>query len=225
MSDSFTRKYEPKCHCCAFCRAYPEAGEQLEAWLVMERDISWIAKFYNDHEWWKDKHKPFNYNKLYKHKKNHLPARAELMNEAAKRSLSGNITIEQSVLETLGTVNALKAVGMGKVSRGEIEVNSLSQLLNVMEIEHKMLGGDKIQIIQQGSQGLQMPTEILMSLVEVMSRFVKPADRMDFRKQLDEVVFPKLVESLTGQKLPDHEPEPVVESKQIEAPKDGEIDD
>ncbi len=46
MSDGFTRKYEPKCHVCQFCRSETEAGEQLEAWLVMERDINWIAKFY-----------------------------------------------------------------------------------------------------------------------------------------------------------------------------------
>lgn len=95
----------------------------------------------------------------------------------------------------LNTLIAVRIVDGGgnytssRIVTGEIGVRNIGDLLRVMDVENKLLGGDKIEI-KIGQEGMSIPPEILMKLKGIMGRFVDPHEMEAFREAMDAELFP-----------------------------------
>lgn len=79
---------------------------------------------------------------LWRHRKNHLGmeqfAKSMLMESyAAERGMNVE-EVGEFVLDSLGALKAMKALGLQKVGRGEIEVNNISELLAVVKLDAEL---------------------------------------------------------------------------------------
>ncbi len=201
-----SRRFEARCHLCQFIQAEPEFGNLLEAQLIDPNyDNYQVTDFFNkrfgqihwtdDHGqemWeWKPDWKPFDLKKVRTHLAKHVTDLQEVVKRARERGLTGNITLEKNVMNMLIVTDALLETGTQKVMTGNIQIDSLNDLLKVMEIQHKFLGGDKVEIKIGGSGGLNIPPQFIMSMFNVMGKFVDPHMQQEFRKALDDQVFPE----------------------------------
>lgn len=193
----YERRYEGRCHLCQFVRENPEMGELLEA-RILDRltDDQEVANYFNDRfDFFKEKKgshsKLLDLKKIRTHKAKHLSNHQEIYARAQQKGLTGNITLERSVMDQLTVLEALEDAGSNRVAQGDIKVDSLSDLLRVYEYKSKLLGGDKIEIKVGGQGGLNIPPQLLTSIVGVMQRFVSPHQQVEFRQALDSEVFPE----------------------------------
>ncbi len=201
----YDRRFEGRCHVCQFIRAEPEFGELLEAQLCdVNYDNARIAEWFNerfgqnhwtdDHgnnKWdWKYDWKILDNKKLRTHLKNHISDSQEIYRRAREKGMTGNITLEKNVMDMLTVGDALFEGGAMRVANGDIRVQSLQDLMKVMEMQHKMLGGDKVEIKIGGTGGLNIPPQLITSMMQVMQEFVPIDKRLEFRARLDEKVFP-----------------------------------
>lgn len=173
-------------------------GELLEAWIVDARvDNRDIGEYFNskfglDEE---GKHNPdvwhwFDPKKIRTHSEKHMTDRHEIMKRAVRRGMTGNISLENAVMDQLTGLEALATQGRIKLNKGEINVESLGDLLKVYDYQHKILGGDKVEIKIGGGGGLSMPPQILTQIVSVMREFIDPRRQAEFRAKLDKDLFP-----------------------------------
>ncbi len=205
------RRMEGRCHVCQFIREHPVEGELLEAKILDPREDLWeVSIYFNErYEFFqgrKGKHKlALEPKKLKTHKNNHLKNPQEIFRQAREKGLTGNITLEKSVMDQMAVLDALSQRGIIRVQRGEIGVDSLGDLLTVFTEQRRLMGGDKIEIKIGGTGGLNIPPHLLTEIVRVMSEFVPSRDQPEMRRALDEKVFPLFKqyaeswESSTGQ--------------------------
>jgi len=171
-------------------------GELLEAWLLdPAHDNQKIVEYFNtrfgytedgavDQEWnWFDK------TKLKRHLERHITNHQEVFQRAMAKGLTGNMSHEEVVRTQLSILNTLREAGLIRVMTGEIGVRNIGDLLRVMDVENKLLGGDKIEI-KIGQEGMSIPPEILMKLKGIMGRFVDPHEMEAFREAMDAELFP-----------------------------------
>ncbi len=178
-----------------------EFGEILEAWIVdIRKDRREICEYFNSKfgfdEWGeqKDEWKWFDPKKLKTHSDKHMTDHHEILQRAIKRGITGNISLEQVVMDQITVLDALSQQGQIKVANGEISINSLGELMRIWEYQHKILGGDKVEIKIGGSGGLSMPPQILTEIVKLMREFIDPRKQAEFRSKLDKELFPRFKE-------------------------------
>lgn len=208
MAGLVKRYHEGRCYICQYLEYDEEMGNLLEAWLVdTNKDAADICDYFNNRfgmiegpegEQVQVEEGPIRDNKwrwltpkmLRTHSAKHMTNHQEIFKRARQNGMIGNISLERSVRDQLAVLEALKESGTIKVMNGEIQVDTLSQLLNVFDYEHKVLGGDKVEIKVGGAGGLNIPPDMLTSIIGVMRQFIDPRDQVAFRKKLDEEVFP-----------------------------------
>jgi hypothetical protein len=202
------RRFEPRCHICRFIREEPEFGQLYEAQLLdpsydnvevtnqVNRkfgQIVWTDDHGNEKWEWKPDWRVIDQKKVRTHLDKHVTDFHTILRRARERGMTGNITLEKNVMNMLTISDALLEAGTMKVMTGDIQINSLNDLLKVMEIQHKFLGADKVEIKIGGGGGLNIPPQFLQMMFTVMAEFVDPHRQQEFRMKLDEMVFPEFV--------------------------------
>jgi hypothetical protein len=198
------RRFESRCHICKFIQDEPEFGSMLEAQLLdPSYDNHQVADWFNrkfgmlineedPSKWsWKPDWKVIDQKKIRTHLQNHVTDQQEMLRRARERGITGNITLERNVMNMISITDALVEGGAMKVADGSIQVNSLSDLMKVMEIQHKFLGGDKVEITVGGTGGVNMPPNLIMMIIQTMEEFIPQEKRQQFRLALDQKVFPE----------------------------------
>lgn len=199
MTLVYDRKLEGRCHVCQLIRHSPEQGEMLEAWILSgDKSTAQIADYFNNQfngvkfgGW---TYKELDTKKIRTHRSKHIPQKHEIYSRAREKGLTGNLSLEKSVMDNLTLIDALKQSGIMKVLSGDIDVNSLKDLMDILDREYKLLGGEKVEISIGSGSGIMMPPELMTAIVEVMTRFVPQDKVIEFRKALDEEVKPKFME-------------------------------
>lgn len=140
----------------------------------------------------------FESRQIKNHVARHLTGHMEVYSRAMQRATTGNITHERNVMEQLAMLATLKEQGKIKLQSGSIQVRSLNDLLRVMEWEHKLLGGETVEIKIGGGGGTNIPPQVLGAMMSVIKEFV-PQDKMgELRERMDEKVFPEFARYATA---------------------------
>ncbi len=193
----YERNFEPRCHICSFLQVEPEWGELFEAWILdpLRDNQEAINKVNGKFGWNEDGEEREDWHwldlkKVRTHLSKHITDRQEIFARARQQGLTGNITLESAVIDQMTMLQTLSDSGMIKVANGQIQVENLSDLMRVMDYQHKIMGGEKVEIKVGGSGGLNIPPQLLTAMIGVMKQFVPQHQFTAFRQKLDEEVFP-----------------------------------
>lgn len=193
------RKYEWRCHVCKFCEAHPDGAEFLESWLVLgSKSLQEIADYFNEHEYWNDKHEPFTYYKLQSHRDKHLTNTQEIMKRAKQDAMDGNVTLERSVIDSMTGLHALQQQALEAITGGDIKVEDADTYLKIIAAQQKLLGGDKVEI-NIGGQRAQpiLPQELLGGLMGIVAEFVPSHKQLEWRRAIDDRLLPGFIDYMT----------------------------